>query len=201
MSGKSRSDKLLILDLDETLISAVELVDGKLPPGRDREDLRLEGHSLIMRPGLARFMDFAFSTFGGVAFWTVATADYAADIVSTIVGDRTPVFVRSRLDCTRRYDRDMQEFYFIKDLGKLAKRHDLNGVIMVDDTPRALMRNFGNLVRVKKYAGEEIDDELALLETYLAWLVEQPNVRSVEKRGWRDGTISGSYGLPPKTDP
>jgi RNA polymerase II subunit A small phosphatase-like protein len=56
---------------------------------------------------------------------------------------------------------------------------------MVDDTPSKHQRNYGNLVTVKAFIGDQQDNELLLLATYLKQLAIESNVRKVEKRYWR----------------
>ena len=56
----------------------------------------------------------------------------------------------------------------------------------MDDTPSKYARSFGNLVTVREFVGDRADDELRLLARYLRTLLPAPNVRTIEKRGWRD---------------
>jgi RNA polymerase II subunit A small phosphatase-like protein len=56
---------------------------------------------------------------------------------------------------------------------------------MVDDTPSKHRRNYGNLVTVKAFIGDQQDNELLLLTTYLKQLAKESNIRKVEKRYWR----------------
>lgn len=56
----------------------------------------------------------------------------------------------------------------------------------MDDTPQKWERSYGNLVRVKPFEGEETDDELKYLLLYLDQLRYEENIRSVEKRFWRN---------------
>jgi carboxy-terminal domain RNA polymerase II polypeptide A small phosphatase len=65
---------------------------------------------------------------------------------------------------------------------------------MVDDSPEKHTRNYGNLVRVAPFTGDPADTELASLARYLRQLATQPNVRCIEKRGWRSGGHASSSG-------
>jgi RNA polymerase II subunit A small phosphatase-like protein len=74
----------------------------------------------------------------------------------------------------------------VKDLKKLRKRgYDLNQIIVVDNTPQKLNRNYGNLVRIDDFEGDLSDRELKRLMRYLEDLVKADNIRTVEKRGWK----------------
>lgn len=63
---------------------------------------------------------------------------------------------------------------------------DLARVLIVDDTPKKLERNFGNAIYVKPYLGESEDDELLRLSAYLRTMEVVDDVRPIEKRGWRN---------------
>ena len=79
-----------------------------------------------------------------------------------------------------------QTHYFVKDLRKVKRLgFDLSRVLVVDDTPQKLERNYGNALYVQPYFGDAADDELPKLASYLRTLVASEDVRQVEKRGWR----------------
>ena len=59
-------------------------------------------------------------------------------------------------------------------------------MLIVDDTPKKVERNFGNAIYAKPYFGDPEDSELRDLSRYLKSLAALANVRSVEKRGWRN---------------
>lgn len=78
----------------------------------------------------------------------------------------------------------------LKCLRKLKDRgYSLESIIAVDDTPAKHARGYGNLVQVHEYTGGTDDDELHRLQAYLAWLAAVPNVRAIEKRGWRNDPL------------
>ena len=60
--------------------------------------------------------------------------------------------------------------------------------IVIDDTPEKWEKQFGNLVRVSEFLGDASDTELLGLIPYLKYLKNVPNVRLIEKRGWRSRT-------------
>lgn len=172
---------LLILDLDETLIHAAA-------DGADREpDFCCGAHAIYRRPYLDFFLDFCCSNFD-VAVWTTGGRDYARCVVEQTFAERAEAlhFVWSRSRCVHRFDEELQDWYFVKDLRKLKRRgYDLTQVLIVDDTPSKLARNYGNLVRVTPFLGDQGDDELRYLPTYLNRLLQEENVRAIEKRNWR----------------
>ena len=172
--------KLLILDLDETLIHATE------EPLTRQADFKTELYSVYKRPFVDRFLEFCFQNFK-VGVWTTAGKEFAEEVVQNIfTSDYTLEFLWSYQRCTRVFDSETLEVYYIKNLKKLKRKgYLLEEIIMVDDTPRKLERNYGNLVRVTEWLGEQNDRELLLLIQYLDYLKDLENIRKIEKRGWR----------------
>ncbi len=171
--------KLLVLDLDETLIHAT---------GRriDREeDFRVGHYYVYLRPHLDQFVSFALSAFS-VGVWTSSGETYAEQVIQKIFPQGALEFVWSSQRCTPARDWTTGEYTTIKNLRKLkARGYRLESVIAVDDTPSKHAKNYGNLVTVREFLGAQDDDELLLLTKYLQQLVPVQNVRTVEKRFWR----------------
>lgn len=81
---------------------------------------------------------------------------------------------------------ETKERISIKNLKKIKKKgFRLEHTLMLDDTPHTYQNNFGNAIRIDTFAGEDSDVELLYLLPYLESLGDHPNVRRVEKRGWR----------------
>lgn len=174
--------KLVILDLDETLIYADER------PLARAADAETGPYYVYLRPGLAEFIDTIFERFE-VAVWTSSNALYADSVCRIIFGERVPElrFVWSRERCTSTRDFENDSWTHAKRLKKVRRLgYDLDQVLMVDDSPEKHTRNYGNLVQVRPFVGEPADDELPRLARYLAELATRDNVRAVEKRYWRD---------------
>jgi RNA polymerase II subunit A small phosphatase-like protein len=172
--------KLLILDLDETLVYATE------EPLEREPDFRVFEYHVYKRPHLEGFLAFCLQTFR-VAVWTSSGSLYAQEVISRIFLVNAQLeFVWTARRCTTRFDPDTRKWYTLKLLKKVRRRgYDLTQVIVVDDTARKHKKNYGNLVPVATYTGDVKDDELELLTGYLAELAKVPNVRVVEKRFWR----------------
>ena len=173
-------EKLLILDLDETLIHARE------EPLAHAADFLFDRYHVYARPYLRQFLERVADVFR-IAIWTSAGAQYAAAVVSRIIPEGiAPEFVWSRERCTLRYDHESGEHYFRKDLSKVKRRgYSLAGVLVVDDTPRKLEASYGNLVPIVPFAGSPDDDLLPNLGAYLVSLRHIEDVRPIEKRYWR----------------
>jgi len=183
--------KLLILDLDETLVHAsVEPLD------READFVAFEYH-VYKRPHLDVFLDFAFDAFD-VGVWTSSGKEYAQVVVDRIFRRRQPLFLFSSLKCTPRRDFNTGGYTPVKRLSKLKSLgYSLEQMIAVDDTPEKLKEHYGNLVRVAEFYGDQGDDELLLLRDYLGLLAQVPNVRSIEKRGWRSRVMDARSGAEP----
>ncbi|MDE1460337.1 HAD family hydrolase [Spartinivicinus poritis] len=173
------SDKLLILDLDETLIHA-ELIPLELPHA-----FVACPYFIYTRPYLDEFLAFCQQHFK-LAVWTTGNQLYADTIVAHLFGSADQLeFVWARDRCISHYHSELDCNYYIKDLKKV-KRHgyDLEDVLVIDDSPEKLERQYSNLIPVAPYYGEPTDKELKLLMSYLASIEEADNIRSIDKRGW-----------------
>jgi len=176
--------KLLILDLDETLIHGA------------KEKLDYEPACvapwcfLYKRPHVEDFMNFCKEHFK-VAIWTTASPEHAEMALSEICEPDYPFkFIWTSSRCTQARDRIGMDdygsgYHWVKDLKKVKRLgFNLDQTIMVDDTPSMLERQYGNLVQIKRFKGDPDDAELSKLMHYLIELKEEKNIRTVEKRYW-----------------
>ena len=175
-------DKIIILDLDETLIHAVE------KPLERVQDFVVGPYFVYLRPHARSFIDFCFASFSAVAVWTSSSKDYAEEISLNLFGSKKEdlAFLWSQERCVRKFDYKRYASYWIKDLKKVKRRgYALEKIIAIDDSPEKLYRQYGNLVRILPFEGLVSDDELLHLQQYLTVLAEVDNVRQIEKRGWQ----------------
>ncbi|MBL4635251.1 MAG: HAD family hydrolase [Kofleriaceae bacterium] len=170
---------LLILDLDETLLHASE------EPLEHIEDLRVDRYWVYIRPGLTDFL-LSCSQYFQLSVWSSARDDYVAELIEAVVAPVVPLeFVWARSRGTFRRDLVFDEYFYAKDLYKVKRRgYDLSQVLIVDDDPRKVAKNYGNAVYIPKFKGEP-DDILSHLAPYLATLSSKPDFRRIEKRRWR----------------
>lgn len=171
--------KLLVLDLDETLVHASEY-------GLERPaDFRIFGYHVYERPHLAPFVAWALAHFD-VGIWTSSGRRYAEPVVSRIFPPDSLRFLWSGERCTMARDRNTGEYRDLKCLKKLKRLgYPLETMLAVDDSPWKHARNYGNLIVIDEYNGELHDAELPRLAAYLDALRQAPNVRAIEKRRWR----------------
>jgi carboxy-terminal domain RNA polymerase II polypeptide A small phosphatase len=177
---EEKSNKLLILDLDETLIYATKEKIA-IP-----EDFRFDEYYVYKRPYLNQFLADISKHFT-IGIWSSADDLYVEDIVSQINESKLNLeIIWGRTKCTLRRDYTFDRYYFEKRLKKLKKYgFSLEQILIVDDTPEKSRDNFGNAVYMKEYTGDTNDQELLYLYKYLLTLKNCENVRTIEKRGWR----------------
>lgn len=122
-----------------------------------------------------------------VAVWTSSGELYAQQIVTALFADPAQLhFIWSRRRCTTRLQAEWHEYVHVKNLKKVKQRgYPLERVLIIDDSPEKLIHQYGNLIRVKPFEGQRDDQELRLLMPYLLHLKDQPNLRKIEKRNWR----------------
>lgn len=174
-------NKLLILDLDETLIYS------SLTKLSFSEDFKVDQYFVYKRPGIENFLNFISENFN-FAVWTSSTSDYADGLVKQLFPDQSVLkFVWARDRCVSKIDIESREQYWIKDLKKVKKLgFDLEKILVIDDSPEKLQRNYGNHIPVIPFLGNPKDDELSRLINFLKKIINLDSVRSIEKRNWRN---------------
>ncbi len=172
---------LLILDLDETLIYSTTTRLDRAP------DFEVGHYFVYCRPALDHFLRYASQHFE-LAVWTSSSEAYARQVVEVIFSDQMPLaFLWGRKRCTARFNPEIRADYWVKDLKKVKRLgYPLEQVIVIDDSPEKLERQYGNHLRVEPFEGSVDDRELALLIRYLERIRAVENVRTVEKRSWKD---------------
>jgi RNA polymerase II subunit A small phosphatase-like protein len=181
-----RYDKLLVLDLDETLVHTVELRDELAYSDRDPDIWLDDGMATYERPGVREFLASCFANFQAVGLWTAGTLPYALELLPHLCEPDRFAFVWGRERCTYRVNFETHEHYWVKDIQKLRGfGFPKTKILCVDDSPEKFERSYGNYVYMPPFEGDPEDTALEDLRRYLDELGAVPNVRSVEKRGWR----------------
>lgn len=185
--------KLLILDLDETLIFATEE-----PLARPADFSAFQYH-VYRRPFLDSFIATMAEHYS-LAVWSSASDDYVDVVVENIwPNDIGLEFVWGRSKASMRtvitdssYDGDpSNHLSYRKPLSKVKKLGwSLESTLILDDTPSKSAQNYGNAIYPKEWEGDEEDEELLLLSRYLPTLADVPNVRAIEKRDWRSKAMA-----------
>ena len=177
---EDKSDKLLILDLDETLVHVTE------KELAFSADFKFDKYHVHKRPYLEEFL-VDISKHFTIGIWSSADDAYVMEIVKSIKPENVAfeiVWGRSR--CSIKRDYDLDNYIFEKRLDKLKKKgFRLEQIIIVDDTPEKSRTNYGNAIYIQEFLGDKADEELKHLLDYLLTLKKVENIRRIEKRGWR----------------
>jgi TFIIF-interacting CTD phosphatase-like protein len=146
--------KNLLLDLDETLISAVDIPPLRKDPTKEAEFQRRAKHFrvhqmgeeyyIVERPGVQVFLDFVFKHFN-VSVWTAASKDYAIFVLEHVVlkpGRKLDYFLFSE-NCDASYERTG----CLKQLNQLfhLPRYNPKNTMILDDN-RNVLENQSNWV-------------------------------------------------------
>jgi RNA polymerase II subunit A small phosphatase-like protein len=192
MSDNTPDKILVILDLDETLVHATDT------PHDDQWHFEVFGYKVYRRPYLTEFLEGLREDFH-VAVWSSASDDYVKAVTANIFPpdyDLKFTWGRSRCTHTPDYSRAEREgtfgsfahYDYVKPLDKLRKKFPFKRerMLIIDDTPRKSMHNYGNAIYPSEFKGQHDDDELMFLLRYLQRLKDLDDVRKREKRGWRN---------------
>ena len=184
--------KLLILDLDETLIHATKT------PKDNLWNFKVYNYKVYKRPFLAQFLQ-EIQKYYRIAVWSSASDDYVEAIVQHIFPKNYPlVFVWGNSKCTPRVKvQDIDDLGYIDyfnhlNYTKILKKVYKKGfaakedTLIVDDTPAKVIQNYGNAIYPIEFTGNQNDEELKRLLQYLINIKNTVNFRTLEKRNWRE---------------
>ena len=135
-----RFDKLLVLDLDETLIHA-NAPEVLCAPA----ETMVGPYGLLRRPHLHEFLAQAFDWFE-VGIWTASSRGYAEQVVDWLGVRPRLRFLWARERCTPWLDAETMDRVRLKPLQKIVRslKVDRRKVLFVDDTPEKIRRSYGN---------------------------------------------------------
>lgn len=166
-ASPGRSDKVIVLDLDETLIHTDNRHSG--PPDRRYVLYLQEAHMKgTMRPYVKEFLDFLRDTFARVIVWTAGTREYAEAVVDVLFeSDKRPYLVLARENC--RESLVPNGMVYTKPTTPLAHQHDIDPtlVLTIDDKPHTFSHNHRNGLLIPPYMGDENDTELVKVMNWM----------------------------------
>jgi RNA polymerase II subunit A small phosphatase-like protein len=197
---KLEQDKiLLILDIDETLIHATK------EQLNQKHDFKIEDYYVYKRPFLDEFISEIKLSFK-IGIWSSASDQYVERIVQEIFDEEYPLeFIWGSSRCVYRRNYRLDElrlvghsnashYHYVKPLKKLKRQgYDIERMLIIDDSPHKCQDNYGNAIYPKEFKGGKDDNELKYLLNYLEILKNKSNLRSIEKRNWRN-KIENKYG-------
>ncbi len=202
-----KTDKCLILDIDETLVSTFDPVDTRylltsgLPRDTSRFDVRHRLYTInvkgyaplwgIKRYELDEFIAFCNKYFAMVNVWSAGSYDYVHAMCDIIFeGLKRPTIIYTNEDC------DKANGYIYKPLVKMLQDPRNKGLmthrntLILDDKAYTFSKNIGNGILVPAYQPRITADELAYPDTALSifkdWLLQPyiigtPDVTTIVK--------------------
>lgn len=161
---KDNNKKLILLDLDNTLICAEDLAsvrdESKMVKAREKfRTVRMEDYyDIFERPHLQEFLDYLFEHFN-VGVWTASSKDYAIFVVKNFI---TQPENKVRLDrkiqmflCSHHCNVSKKYFKGItKDLKLISEKwniKDLKDIILVDDLENLAEHQPNNVIPIKPF--------------------------------------------------
>lgn len=158
----SQQVKLIVFDLDETLVHASTTDLGhpaafSFPP-----------YFVYLRPFLANMLA-ALAPHFDLAVWSSSSREYVDAVVAQVFGTDYPLkFAWSVERCVQRVDVRSNSYVYIKDLRKIqGQGYTLDQIVIVDDSPEKIARQPGNHVAIAPYHGEQNDRGLLdLIENF-----------------------------------
>ena len=147
--------RLIVFDLDETLVHATEEA---LPHPHSFE---VTPYFIYKRPYSSELIEFCASHFD-IAVWSSSSERYVDAVTSHLFGSSFPVaFSWAVSKCVQKVDPRSNGYVYIKDLRKILKHgYAADEIIMIDDSPEKLQRQPGRHLCVPAFTGDPMGNEL-----------------------------------------
>jgi RNA polymerase II subunit A small phosphatase-like protein len=160
--------RLLVLDLDETLVFATD------NPLHREPDWIFNEYSIYRRPHLEQFIQHCTTNFH-IGLWSSAGEEYVSFMANQLFPEANSIkFAWSGKRCIQR----SSGISNIKDLRKLRRFGYLaHEILIVDDSPEKVCRQPKNLVKIAPYDGNLDDAELLNIIAH----IEEKRVQFSEK--------------------
>lgn len=188
-------DKLIILDLDETLLFT------ECESEKEYDFIVCENFMVKKRPYLDEFLNALFEMEFRIGIWTASTEKYANEIVSNLFGkdyEQRLEFVYSRSQCnfknnTKHSFFTSEKIITIKNLKKIWKKKSLKSkwnktnTLILDDNNTTFSKNYGNSIPIPAWSNHYLyknDDALQRLIPLLKIWKSAANVRLLDKQFW-----------------
>jgi len=148
------TSKLLIFDLDETLLHATTKQLGRA------SDFEYAPYFIYKRPFLLELLNAA-EPFYDFAVWSSSSREYVDAVVAEIFTGFDVKFSWAVERCIQRVDAQSNGYVYIKDLRRVQSHgYPVERITILDDSPEKIARQPRNHLRVKPYYGLDEDREL-----------------------------------------
>jgi TFIIF-interacting CTD phosphatase-like protein len=158
--------KNVLLDLDETIISAISIDKFDEQTYKDKMKLfkhyDMDGYYYVFeRPGLEEFLDYVFKNFN-VSVWTAASKDYALFIIEKIILVKPErkldyIFFSYHCDVSKKLNDGIKNLTTLWDIFKLPG-YNANNTVIIDDNKDVWKTGF--CIPVQEFVFTEESSEL-----------------------------------------
>ena len=179
--------KLLILDLDETLIHVdfdyilkdkIDNYDKILYfDSEDEENIDIP---LIIRPGLYEFLDYASKEFELIVF-TASEKEYADAIINYI--EKYKKYFKMRL--YRNHCIYIEPGLYIKDLRIFSGYKKMEDIIIVDNSLFSFANQLNNGILITSFFEDKNDTFLNNVKDYLEYIKDEKDIREINKESFK----------------
>lgn len=159
--------KILILDLDQTIISAEVLEEFNEVKHKDKipkfDHVNLDGYYIIFqRPNLQEFLDFAFQNFK-VMVWTAATKDYGLFVIKSFITNKEGrelelILFDYHCDISEKLHKSPKKLSILSENFRLAGYEPTN-IFIIDDYDEVYKPQVENCIMVKPFYFEDENSE------------------------------------------
>lgn len=152
---KMKRVRLIVFDLDETLVHATEV------PLPYPHTFQVGPYFVYARPFASELIKFCASHFE-VAVWSSSSERYVETVTEELFGTAFPVvFSWAVSKCVQKIDPKSNGYVYIKDLRKAIKHgYAADEIIMIDDSPEKLQRQPTRHLCLPAFIGDPLDREL-----------------------------------------
>lgn len=147
--------RLIIFDLDETLVHATEV------PLPYAHNFQVGPYFVYVRPFASELIKFTASQFN-VAVWSSSSESYVQAVTSELFGTTFRLeFSWAISKCVQKVDPKSNGYVYIKDLRRALKHgYAADEIIVLDDSPEKLQRQPTRHLCLSAFTGDPSDTEL-----------------------------------------
>lgn len=155
--------KLLIFDLDETLVHATDRRLLEPEPSFEHAP-----YFVYQRPFVQELLT-ATRHFYDFAVWSSSSKEYVDAVVKQVFGEQFPLaFAWAVERCVQRVHPQSNSYVYIKDLRKVqGQGYSVDRITILDDSPEKIVRQPKNHLQIKPYFGQANDRELLAITEIL----------------------------------
>lgn len=162
-SAISKNVKLIVFDLDETLVHATAT------PLPYPHSFKIASYFVYVRPYASELIQLCAGRFD-IAVWSSSSALYVEAVTRELFGNAVPLkFAWSVSKCVQKVDPISNGYIYVKDLRKVMKHgYTPNQILMLDDSPEKLQRQPSRHLQVSPFTGQPDDTALLAIIDILA---------------------------------